>query len=448
MHPTTTVSPYKGFRIPTMLGLILVILIVAGVISLFEWYAKKPTTASESVVPAFSAVTNVSDTAFTVVWTTTTPATGAITILSPKHSPSSFFDDRDTTGKLKTSLTHSVTIRSLTPITSYTFQILSNGKPFTQNGKPYSVTTASSIPGNGTGLEPAYGTIQDVQSSPVAGAIVLVTLEQGQTLSTITSPSGTWLLSLGFTRNTTLTKYLDGTNRIIESIRVLYNNQETDAITDTLNDAPVPTMILGKTYDFRKQQATGGKNTPLADAPRDKPTVLGDTTVTKPTTAKTVSLILPAQNAALTTSLPLIQGTGIPGKSVSVIVGITNPVSGTATVGTDGIWRYTPTKQLGAGKQSVTATTVDERGKAVATTHTFTILKSGTQVLGDATPSASLTPTFTPTPTATAEASPSATPTPQLAGEPVPTSGTTLPTIITFIIGFGVLTSGLFLFLF
>lgn len=425
---------YMKFRIPAFVGIILVIAFASIVIVLSERFSRSPSTASGSVVPVNVMVTNITDVGFTVVWTTSNPATGSVKLISPKHTPAMFYDDRDTTtGKMKTYVTHSVTIRSLTQGTTYTFQILSNGKVVTPNGKPYSTTTASAIASGGTSLEPAYGTINDTGGSPAAGAIVLVTIEQGQVLSAITSPSGSWLLTLGSARTSSLDSYLDGTNRLTETIRVLWGDQETTAITDTYNDAPVPTMVLGKTYDFRKQQA----------AARDIPTVLGDATTTAPAIAKTVGLTLPAQNASLTTALPLIQGTGIPGKTVSVVVGITKPTSGTTTVGGDGIWRYTPTKSLSAGKQSVTATTTDQRGKPVAFTHTFTILKSGTQVLGEATPSA----TLTPTPEATPSASPSATPspTPQLEGEPVPQSGTTLPTILILLIGASLLTSGIML---
>ncbi len=431
---TVPLTPHNGFRMPTLIGILLVIVLVGVVIAVFEWYSRMPTAASGTTVPTNVAVTNIADTGFTVVWITPNPATGAITLLSPKHTPSTFFDNRDTTGTMKRYTTHSVTLRSLAPATSYMFQILSNGKSSIDGSKPYTATTVSPIGGTGTGLEPAYGTINDVGGSPVNGAIVLVTLEQGQLLSTITSPSGSWLLSLGFVRTASLAKYLDGSQRLTEMIRVLWGDQEATAVTDTLNDAPVPTMVLGKTYDFRRQQATNGQSQPLADATRNTPTVLG---------VKTIGLTAPAQNASLTTTLPLIVGTGLRGKTVSVVVGITNPVSGTTTVGGDGIWRYTPTKPLGEGKQSVTATTVDERGLPVAFTHTFTIFKSGTQVLGEATPSAQLTPTFTPTPTATAQATPTPTPEATLAGKPVPTSGTTLPTILILLLGTSVLGFGL-----
>lgn len=448
-HNSKTMSPlrypHQGPKIPTLMGIILLIAVVGVVIALFEKFSRGSSRATGSVVPQDVAITNVGDKNFTVVWTTSVPATGAVSVLSPKQRLSTVFEDRDTGGTMKQYSAHSVTVRSLNPGTTYTFQIVSNGKQYANQDKPYMASTASTLSGEGSGLEPAYGSVHDGAGSPVSGALIILMPEQGQALSTLTSPSGTWLLSLGFARNSSFTRYLSNEGRLTETIRVLYNNQESTAFTDTLNDAPVPAMILGKTYDFRKQQAAQ-KNIATAQTGKESPSVLGNTTTAKPSLTHIVSIASPALNAALATSLPLIQGTGIPGKTVSIVVGITNPTGGTAIVGNDGIWHYTPTKALGAGKQSVTATSVDSRGKPVAITNTFTILKSGTQVLGDATPSASLTPTFTPTPTATSEASPSATPTPKLEGEPVPQSGTSLPTILLLLIGLTMMTGGVVLF--
>jgi hypothetical protein len=336
-------------------------------------------------------------------------------------------------------------VRSLVPGTTYTFAIISNGKKHLDNGKPFRATTAVSISGQGSGLEPAFGEVHDSAGTPLGGAIMLITIEGGQRISTVTSPSGAWLVSLRLVRNAALSQYISSENRLTESIRAIYGVEESSAITDTLNDAPVPTMRMGKTYDFRKQQAAAISITSppgTAQSKPESPSVLGDSTPVNPSSSRMVALATPAQNAALTSALPMISGTGIPGNHVTVVLGITNPVSVTTKVGIDGIWRVTPNSPLGAGKQSVTATSADVRGKPIAITHTFTILKSGTQVLGEATPSASLTPTFSPTPVATPTAEPSATPTPQLAGEPVPTSGTGLPTILILLLGLTLLAGG------
>ncbi len=101
-----------------------------------------------------------------------------------------------------------------------------------------------------------------------------------------------------------------------ETIIVRAGNLETNALTDTLNDSPVPNMIPGKTYDFRALNAKA-PGQPLALVPTPQPhktasAVLG-TSSAKP--ANTVSLVIPAEGAAIPTTLPLIQGTGIPGEN-------------------------------------------------------------------------------------------------------------------------------------
>ncbi len=442
-------------KIPTIVGIFLVVLLVGSFIVGSESYFRSSTNASGSILPANVQMTNISDTSFTVSWTTELPATGALSIASPKISNQIIFDDQDTGNTTVTTpkkeaqgkyVAHSVTFRGAAADTEYALTILSDSKKHLDNDKPFKIHTAPTLTSVSGNLEPAYGTILTSTNQPVGGALVYITLEGGQTLSTETKPSGTWLIPLNLARTQDLTSFLPITERMTESLTVRANGLETTALTDTLNDSPVPDMTLGKTYDFRRSNAKAPGASPLALRPTPQPTnaaaaVLGVST-TKPT--NTVSLVIPGQNAALPTTLPLIQGTGIPGKTVSVIVGITNPMGGVASVGADGLWSYTPTKPLAPGKQSVTITTQDIHNKPIALTHSFEILKSGTQVLGDATPSATLTPTITLAPLSTGSATLSATPTidSTLAAQPVPTSGNELPTIILLLLGIGLFVGG------
>jgi len=73
-----------------------------------------------------------------------------------------------------------------------------------------------------------------------------------------------------------------------------------------------------------------------------------------------------------------------------------SPQTGSSKVAADGSWSYTPKKPIDIGNQSVTITTIDEVKKPIAITHLFEIMKSGTQVLGTATPSGTIAPTVTP----------------------------------------------------
>lgn len=436
-------------KIPTTVGILLVVLIVGAFAVGSESYFRTTTTASGSIQPAGVQITNTSDTTFTVSWTTQLAATGALSISSSRGTQI-VFDDQDTsavtTGAKKGQgkyITHSVTFRAAVPDTDYNITILSNGKKNLNGDVPYTAHTGPLLTTASGNLEPAYGTVVTETNQPISGALVYLTLEGGQTLSAVSKPSGTWLIPLNLARTQDLTSYLPVTDRMTETIIVRSAGQEANALTDTLNDSPVPNMVPGKTYDFRKLNAKA-PSPPLALAPtpqaqKSTGAVLG-TTSTKP--ANTVSLVIPAEGASLPTTLPLIQGTGISGKTVSLIIGITSPVGDTTIVGSDGLWSYTPKKPLAPGRQSVTITTQNLQNKPVAITHMFEILKSGTQVLGVATPSATLAPTITPLVTLIPTTSSTPIPTSTLAAQQVPTSGNELPTIILLVLGVGLLVGG------
>ncbi|OGG11628.1 hypothetical protein A2Z00_01025 [Candidatus Gottesmanbacteria bacterium RBG_13_45_10] len=426
-------------KFPTIIGLLLVVLVVGSVVFFVERVLRSPSTASGSQEPNAVRSTNITDTSFTVSWTTQLPATGTILVSTPKKNNEIYYDERDTVEKtLGSYTTHSIIVRNTSPDTTHSVVILSNGQKYLDNGTPYLVHTATTLTPISGGLEPSYGTVKTADNQPAMGAIVYVTVQGGQTLSSLVKSSGLWLIPLSLLRTEDLMSYLPTVDRMNEDILIVYNGDEATATTDTLNDSPVPDMYIGKAYDFRKQQAkTTGKDTLAIRLPTQNTTpTLGTGAVLGQTTRRTfsVSLISPAQDAALTTSLPFIQGTGIPSKFVGIMLGITNPTNGSTQVGPDGVWNFTPLKPLGPGKQSVTISTVDNVGKPVAITHTFKVLKSGSQVLGDATPSA--TPVVTETPT------PIEVPTSTLAGVPVPNTGSQLPTILLLLLSIAFLTSG------
>lgn len=436
-------------KFPTLIGLLLLAVLISSIIYVTNALLS-PSKASESQQPDNVEVTNISDVTYTISWTTQLPSSGAVLVNTSGRPNRIYYDERDTNGKLATYTTHSVTVRDAVSSSDYNLTLLSNGKEYLTNGNAYTVHTASSSPPNENGLAPAYGSVHAPDDSPADGALVYLTVEGGQKLSTLTKSSGTWLIALNQVRTADLTSYLPTIDRMGETITVRQNELETSAITDSLNDSPVPEMILGKQYDFRKQQAKTKETNALAlrpvtpqapntDSKAQLPS-LGTVLGTTASRLYSVSLINPAQGAALPTTLPFIQGIGIPGKFVGISLGITSIISGSAKVNADGSWNYTPSQPLAIGKQSVTISTVDAQNKPVAFTHTFTILKSGTQVLGDATPSATLTDTLTPIPSLSS--TPEIVPTSTLAGETPPTTGYELPTIIMLIVGIGLFAGG------
>ena len=429
-------------KIPTLLGLFLLLAAVAIFSYAFDRVGPMLTKASTSAAPLSVMISNITDAGFTVSWITKTPATGIIMVESDDTKHGVIYDERDTTNASTTSRvtlgiypTHTTTFRNAKPDTNYRVKILSNGIQYlSTTGKPYEIKTGNVIDGTGTGIEPAFGTVTTTTGQPADGTLLYLTLESGQLLSTIVKSSGSWVIPLNLARTSSLDAYITPTERIDETLTIRTNEEDSQVLADTLNDNPMPEITVGKTYDFRKVQADAAEEKPLAAV---APTVLGESTVAAPSIG-VISITKPKDNQALPTDVPIFQGTGIPNKNVTLLIGITNPQVGQAIVSTDGIWRYTPTKPLPVGKQSVTLTTTDVQNKPVAMTHMFEILKSGTQVLGDATPSA----TIEPTPTAIVESTNSST----LAGEPIPDTGFPLPLIMLLTLGTLLITTGGFVF--
>lgn len=440
-------------KIPTLVGILLLLLIVGGSIFWVEKAFRSESKASGSREPKHIRTTNITSTSFTVSWTTELPTTGALLVTTKGKSNKTFLDERDSSGKLGKYSIHSVSVKNVTENTDFLVTPLVDGKPHILANKPIAVRTAMSLPLNTGGLEPAYGTIQAADSVVLQEALVYLSVEGGQELSVLAKPSGSWIIPLNQLRTSDLTSYLPMVERMNETIQMFSGSQETSIVTDTLNDSPVPEVLMGKEYDFRKQQAKKTQSntlalrpvTPVVSIPPEPtsspvPTVanvLGETTQRN----YTVSLTNPKQDGTYSTTLPLIQGTGIPGKYIGITLGLTNTTVESVQVASTGLWSFTPKKPLSPGKQSVTISSVDINGKSVAITHLFTIFKSGTQVLGDATPSATIAPTIIATTT-----TPEVTDTPIVesteAGNPPPTSGNELPTIILLVIAFGLIIGG------
>ncbi len=425
-------------KIPTIIGLLLIFALVGSIIAL-ERIFRSPSGAAGSQEPTNVHITNVSDSSFTVSWLTDVATSGTLLTKTTGISNHVYYDERDLTGKLGTYTTHYIMVRDASPSTDYSLIPLSNGKEYFSDGKPWSIHTPITLSPQSGGLEPAYGTIQQTNEQPMGGALVYLTIDGGQELSALTKASGLWLIPLNQIRKNDLTDYLPTSNRMTENILVQANGLQTTAITDTLNDSPVPEMTLGKIYDFRHQQAkTSESNTLASNQLPTNGTVLGDTT----NRSYTVSLVSPAQGAGLSATLPLIQGTGIPGTYIGISLGITQVMTGSTKVDPNGQWSFTPPKTLAPGKQSVTISTVDSKNQPVAITHTFEIFKSGTQVLGDATASATLTPESSPTDTITESPTPVSVPESTLSGQPPPSTGDEFPTIISLILGIVLLSGG------
>lgn len=403
-------------RLPTLLA----ILLIAFGTGLTSFFVKNGVTfigkASPSDTPTGVRVTNVSDTAFTVTYTTSEAVTGAVSYGKDKTLGGTALDDRDQlSGKVQSYKVHHITIRNVDPNATYFFSITSGGTTYVDAANvPFEVTTSPHINDTPTQQQPLSGTILTPDGNNAPEAIVYVVGEKTQTLSALTKSDGTYLIPLNALRSITGQEYaLLSKNTSFKLLIVGGGLQATASLLPT-QIQPVPPMTLSQSYDFTLSQ------TPIASVSGN----FGFPTFTAtPSANKDPKLVTPKKGESFTDNKPLFKGTTVPNATVSIEIHSPTTVEAKTQADTKGVWTYRPKEALAPGDHTITITAPDQFGILKTIKQSFTVYASGTQVNQTATPSATPIITLTPTPTRAPTAVPSVTliPTPTTVVVPLAT---------------------------
>jgi len=428
----------KERRLPTIFALLFVLFGIGATAYLVEDFQTLSSQAQPSIVPREVMITNLSAYGLTVSWLSGEKTQGFIALDENQNLSQTFFDERDGEKNLGQYYTHYVNIKNLNPDSLYYFKIISQGKSFDQNGFPYQVKTLPSFSGSLPETEPCYGTVLNRNNTPAEANIVYLTFKGALPLSALTKSSGNFLIPLNLAVRADLNGYFLPQEKEKEEITIRANLQEmATATADIDNDAPLPTIILGKSYDFRTEKES--QSLAKSDFPLK---VLGSEEV-----ERGVAILFPKENLPLLDPKPVFKGTGFPREKVIIKIESAEIIEESVVVDPNGVWFFRPKKSLSPGKHSLTMTTKNDQGKEITLSREFYILESGSQVLGEATPSATLTPTPLATATPTVALTPTVTPT-SVPITPTPSliPGFTFPTIsflsfgiLLFLIGGGTL---------
>lgn len=209
-------------------------------------------------------------------------------------------------------------------------------------------------------------------------------------------------------------------------------NQETTAVVDVKSirqNPTLPVMIMGNSYNLinlisKKDILANLSNQNLKTLgiqaqPTKKPMI------SLPTRQK-IDILFPAFDSDTTwDSRPRFRGIGIKGQELLITINST-PQVGKVQIGADGSWSWRPPQALSPGIHHLSIQGYDENGNLITVNRKFIVFKSGQQVLGEATPSASLTPAASPSATITPSPRPPS-PTAILTSTPAPLA-TSIPT--------------------
>lgn len=380
-------------RIPTWLSFFIITLIVIFVSVLFFRNEPQSSKATKKVVKRIEA-TNISSSQVSVFWQTEQPESGWVTYGASENKLDKIaLDERDFQNNNEARRIHYAILRNLDPSTKYYFKLV-NEKELIANpqGRAFSFVTLprSSQVSN---LKPAYGKITDSGGAPLDNVIVILSVKDAYLLSTLSKSSGEWLIPLNYIldKKTSSLKALAKDEQI--QLDFFGENGKRSVVQTTLSSlSPLSqTIVLGKNYKLHQKEG-------VLSATDDR--------------SVKVEILFPKENAVIPGTSPLIRGTGVP--NAEVTASITNKgkdLTARAKVGGNGSWSINLSSSLSAGKHNLSIRTKDTKGSEIALNRNFSIAKSGEQVLGEATGSA--TPTVTPVASATPTL---LTPTPPVSG--------------------------------
>jgi hypothetical protein len=395
-------------RIPTLLA----ILLLLGGLGLTSYLAnitpRLTSLASPDETPQDLRVSAVSDSGFTVSYTTSKPVLGSLAY-GTSSPTNTVLDIRDSqSGSPKNYTTHEITVEKLAEKTKYVFSITSGSSTFQDNGNPFSVTTGPKLT-DPPKAKTITGTVLSLDGKPAADVLVYVTTNNGQQLVTLTNGQGGYTLPLAGMRTTSLDSYFPLSDDAKMSL-IAKTNDALSQASFLLVDPSVPQITLSENYDF-----TLGREILLPSPGAGTEDTAFPIFQGNPTESAAVSITSPTSQEAFSDHQPEFSGSAAPKEIVDITIQSTEQK---ATVTTDalGAWTYRPQTPLEPGEHTITIETRDNNGILRRLSRSFVVLAEGSQFtepsVSPVKPSSSPSPTLQPTlePSATPTVSPTATP--------------------------------------
>lgn len=395
-------------RIPTLLGMLLIIVGIGLTSFLVDKGIILTGRASPTTNPQNVRITNITDNSFNVSYNTDAQVIGSLTYGKDQDLGQTALDDRDQqTESLVNHKIHSITVRNLSSATKYSFSITSGQDKFLNNGVPFEAVTGANIATPPSEQKPIVGKVVMPDGNTPSEGIVYITTDNSQVISSLLRGDGTYLIPLNSVRGQDLASYLDFST--VNSLKMLiFGDGLSSNVSLSINQInPVPTVTLSQNYDF----ATGTE--PIASSSAQENTAESFPSPKPNTNNSNVQepeIITPKENQAFSDQQPLLKGTAEPNEIVNITINSDTPIQAKVTADANGNWSFRPATPLSPGNHTITITTKGANGILRTITQSFTVFAAGSQVSPVANP-----PTATPTPLASP--SPSATPTPT----PIPT---------------------------
>lgn len=395
-------------KIPTVFGMIIIILGLSVTILATNRQTSFMVGAQVNTQPQGVRITNITDKSFTVSYTTISPTSGFIKYGTDDALGNTSFDEQDTTSKLQDHIIHSFSIKNLSPQTKYYFTITSGQETYLDNNKSFELTTASVISVNKT-TENVNGKVILSNANPPKEAIVYLTIDNAQVLSSVVKKDGTYSINLDHLLDSNLSEIAELSKQTVIQMLILGDSLSSNAKIYHYQAGDVPTITLSNNYDFLYLPQ---ENSSTSANFNSFPTLKNVSSKKE----DNLKILTPEKNQTFNDQAPSIKGTAQPDQQVDIQIHSKQLLATTVTTDSSGNWVYQPTSPLSPGTHTVTVSAKDSSGIVKTITQSFTV--NAQEISPTLTPSSTITPSISPTVTAS----------PTISAETLPVAGN--PSII------------------
>jgi hypothetical protein len=324
----------KEKRIPTILGLILLIGGVIAGVSLSGERTNTRSKASGDCTPINPQVTNVTNQSIDVSFTTNAQCLANIVV---DNRTVTDFRYVDTGVKESSNRTHYFSVNNLKENSEYNFTIISGGDSY--NHPNYKVTTGkrpnTSIPTSNL----AWGRVFNPDLSSAEGSVVYLNIPGASPLSAIVTSNGNWNISLANSFNEEKNNWFPLPSNQSEDFIIISNDGQATQITgNTSRNNPVPDIIIGQNR-FSELPVTGNDTGFIDNVPSTNP-------------EKTLTVSNPQERETIFTSRPDFFGSAPVNSKLTVKIEDIEDFSSEISSETDGTWHWSPIKDIPLGEHT------------------------------------------------------------------------------------------------
>lgn len=367
------------------------LLFIVLLVIFFVTKTEKPKVEQKQDDIKMVEISNLTDSSADICWISEEGTSSTVIYgLSPLHLENQAYDSRDLKDSPHDRLVQCAPIKDLEENTQYYFAIEQKDRPV---GKKYSFTTTAKF-GLAQQNKPLFFKVFDKKGQPLSDGVVLVKIPGAYTLSSFVKSTGEVLVPLSrIVSDTKTLMTLSGDSKI--NIQVYDQNGESSQIETTADYiSNLPPIIIGREYVIDSQTTASGDKEKQKISKKEK---------TDEDQDSEIEIYYPAKNAAIPGDRPIFKGSVKTADEIALEIDGSRGGTTILAVDADGLWKYTPPVPLAAGRHEVILKVFADSADEQIIRRSFSIIKSGLNVLGDATPEATMTPLPTNTPEPTQE---------------------------------------------